>query len=66
MNDVSNNLPPDDVILVFIRQVCEHKPRLLPQIIQQATLGVQDFANRQIEVGGKMGFMMTQILDTTT
>ena len=56
----------DTIILEFIRKTCADKPHLLPKIIDYATQGVQDFANKQKDFGSKLGFAMTQVLDETT
>lgn len=57
------NILEDSIILNFVRQHCAEKPHLLPKIIEYATQGVQDFANKQSDKTSKMGFIMTQLLD---
>ena len=59
------NKQSDTIILDFIRQTCAEKPHLLPKIIDYATQGVQDFANKQKDFGSKLGFAMTQVLEET-
>lgn len=56
----------DTIILDFIRHTCAERPNLLPKIIDYATQGVQDFANKQKDFGSKLGFAMTQVLEETT
>lgn len=53
----------EQLILNSIRQVCEENPHLLPQIIEYATKGVKEFAEKQSDKTSKMAFIMTQLLD---
>lgn len=53
----------DIIILNFVRQACANKPHLLPKIIDCATAGVKEFAEKQSNKTSQMGFMMTQLLD---
>lgn len=53
----------DLLILSSIKEICANKPHLLPKIIDYATAGVKEFAEKQSGKTSKMGFMMTQILD---
>lgn len=53
----------DFVALAYIRKLCEEKPYLLPKIIDSATAGVKDFASKQRDFGGKLGFAMTEVLN---
>lgn len=53
----------DTIILNVIRETCAKKPNLLPKIIEYATAGVKEFADKQSDKTSKMSFMMTQLLD---
>ena len=53
----------DLLILNLIKEICAGKPHLLPKIIEYATAGVKEFAEKQSNKTSKMGFMLTQILD---
>ena len=55
----------DTIILQFIQKTCAEKPHLLPKIIDAATAGVKDFADKQKDFGSKLGFAMTAVLDDT-
>lgn len=53
----------DILTLDFVRQTCAAKPHLLPKIIEYATAGVKEFAEKQSDKTSKMGFVLTQVLD---
>ena len=53
----------DLLILSSIKEICANKPHVLPKIIDYATAGVKEFAEKQSDKTSKMGFMMTQLLD---
>lgn len=53
----------DAVALAYIQKLCAEKPHLLPQVIDAATAGVRDFANKQKDFGSKLGYAMTEVLN---
>lgn len=60
---LKNFMNEDFVILNSIREICANKPHLLPKIIDYATAGVKEFAEKQSDKTTKMSFIMTQVLD---
>lgn len=56
----------DDILISFIQKTCAEKPYLVARVINAASEGVKEFAQKQKDFGSKLGFAMSAVVDNTS
>ena len=55
----------DNILLQYIARRCAENPSLCRKVIDAATEGVKQFADKQRDFGSKLGFAMSAVIDET-
>jgi hypothetical protein len=56
----------EEILLLYVARLCSENPSLHRKVVDAATEGVKQFAEKQKDFGSKLGFAMSAVVDSTT